>query len=49
MNNLVWIALLLIIIWIIASVTRVVVGALLHVLWVLAIILLIIWVIRKFF
>jgi hypothetical protein len=49
MNNLIWIALLLIIIWVIATVTRVVVGALLHVLWVVALILLIVWVVRKFF
>lgn len=49
MNNLLWIAILLIILWVIASVTKFVVGAVLHLLWVLALVLLVIWVIRKIF
>lgn len=49
MNNLLWIAILLIVLWVIASVTKFVVGAVLHLLWVLALVLLVIWVIRKIF
>lgn len=48
-NALLWIAIVLIIIWVIASVTKFVVGALLHLLWILALILLAVWVIRKIF
>lgn len=49
MNNLLWIALVLIVIWVIASFTKFVAGALLHVLWILAVILLVVWLIRKIF
>ena len=48
-NNLVLVAVILIAIWVLASVTKFVVGALLHLLWVLAIILLLYWAVRKFF
>lgn len=47
MNNLVWIALVLVVIWVIASVTKFVVGAALHLFWVLAVILLLVWAVRK--
>lgn len=48
MANLHWIAILLIVIWIVASVTKFVVGAVLHLFWVVAVILLVVWAIRKF-
>jgi hypothetical protein len=49
MNSLLWIAVVLIILWVVASVTKFVVGAMLHLLWILALVLLVIWVIRKIF
>ena len=48
MNSLIWIAVLLVIIWVVARVFLAVTGALLHVLWIIAIIALIIWAVRKF-
>jgi len=50
MKNLNWlvaVAVLLIIIWIVASITRFIAGALLNLLLVVAVILLIVWGIRK--
>lgn len=49
MNNLLWIAIVLILLWVVASVTKFVVGAMLHLLWIVAIVLLVIWLIRKIF
>lgn len=49
MNNLLWIAVVLIILWIVASVTKFVVGAVLHLLLVVAVILLAVWAFRKIF
>ncbi len=49
MNNLLWIAGLLVIIWIVAAVTEFVVGAVLNLLWIVALILIAIWVVRKIF
>lgn len=49
MDNLIWIAIVLFIIWIVASFTKVVAGALLNLLWIIALILLVIWAIRKIF
>ena len=49
MDKLLWIAILLIVIWLIASVTKWVVGALLHVLWIVAVVLFIAWLVRKIF
>ena len=49
MNNLLWIAIVLIVIWVLASVTKFVVGAALHLFWVLAIILLVVWAVKKIF
>lgn len=49
MNNLLWIAIVLLLIWVVASVTKFVVGAVLHLFWVLALILLAVWVFRKIF
>ena len=48
-NNLLWIAGLLLVLWVIAAVTKFVVGALLHLLWIVALILLVVWSYRKFF
>lgn len=49
MNNLLWIAVVLILIWIVASFTKFVAGALLHLLLVVAVILLAVWAFRKVF
>ena len=49
MNKLVLIAILLIVLWVIASVTKFVVGAALHLFWIVAIVLLAYWAIRKVF
>lgn len=49
MDKLLWIAILLIVIWLIASITKWVVGALLHVLWIVAVVLFIAWLVRKIF
>jgi hypothetical protein len=47
MNNLLYLAILLVIIWVIARVVGFVAGALLHLLWVIAIILVIVWLVRR--
>lgn len=47
MNSLIWFAVLLLIIWIVARVFLAVTGALLHVLWILAIIVAIVWLIKR--
>jgi hypothetical protein len=47
MNNLIYIAILLVVIWVIARVVGFVAGALLHLLWVIAIILVVIWLVRR--
>lgn len=49
MDKLLWIAIILIIIWVVAGVTKWVVGALLHVLWIVAVILFLVWLVRKIF
>lgn len=49
MDKLLWIAVVLIIIWVVASVTKWVVGAALHVLWIVAVVLFIAWLVRKVF
>lgn len=49
MNNLLYLAILLIVIWVIARVVGFVAGALLHLLWIVALILLIVWIVRKVF
>ncbi len=48
MNSLIWFAVLLVVIWIVARVFLAVTSALLHVIWIVAIVLLIFWLIRKF-
>jgi hypothetical protein len=48
MNSLVWIAVLLVVIWVVARVFLAVTSALLHIIWIIAIIALIIWAVRKF-
>lgn len=49
MDKVLWIAVALLIIWVIASVTKAVVGFALHVLWIVAVILFIVWLVRKIF
>jgi hypothetical protein len=46
-NSLLWIAVVLVILWVVASLTRWVVGALLNLLLVVAVILLIVWAVRR--
>ena len=48
-NNLLWIAGLLLVLWVIAALTKAVVGALLHLLWIVALVLLIVWAYRRVF
>lgn len=47
MNNLLYLAVLLVIIWVVARVVGFVAGALLNLLWILAIILVIVWLVRR--
>ncbi len=47
MNNLLYLAILLVVIWVAARVVGFVAGALLHLLWIVAIVLVIIWLVRK--
>ncbi|CAN5719964.1 hypothetical protein BH23GEM8_BH23GEM8_12120 [soil metagenome] len=47
MNNLLYLAILLVVIWVVARVVGFVAGALLHLLWIVAIVLVIIWLVRK--
>ena len=49
LNNLLWIAGLLLVLWVVAAVTKFVVGALLHLLWIAALVLLVVWAYRKIF
>lgn len=49
MNNLLWIAGLLVVLWVLAAVTKFVVGAVLHLLWVAALILIAVWAFKKIF
>jgi hypothetical protein len=48
-NNLLWIAGVLILVWIVAAFTKFIAGALLNLLWVAALILLAVWAFRKIF
>lgn len=48
-NNLLWIAGLLLVLWLVAAVTKFVVGAVLHLLWIVALVLLVMWAFRKIF
>lgn len=47
MDKLLWIAIALIVIWLIASVTKFIAGALLHVFWIIAVVLFLVWLVRK--
>jgi len=48
MNSFLWIAILLVVVWVVARVFLAVTGAMLHLLWVIGIILLIVWLVKKF-
>ncbi len=48
MNALVWLAIVLFIIWILVKFVFVITGAFFHILWIAAIVLLMIWLVRKF-
>ena len=48
-NNLLWLGGLLLLLWVVAAVTRVVVGALLHLVWIAGLVLLVAWAYRKLF
>jgi hypothetical protein len=47
MNSLIWFAILLIIIWIVARLFLAVTGAMLHLLWIIGVILLIVWLVKR--
>jgi hypothetical protein len=49
MDKLLWIAVVLIVLWIVAALTKAVVGFVLHLLWIVALILLAVWVVKKVF
>jgi hypothetical protein len=49
MNNLLYLAIVLIVVWILARVVGFIAGALLNLLWILAIILFVVWLVRKIF
>lgn len=48
-NNLLWVAGLLLVLWVVAAMTKFVVGALLHLFWIVALVLLVMWAFRKIF
>lgn len=48
-NDLLWLAGLLLVLWVFAAVTKFVVGALLHLLWIAALVLLAVWAFRRIF
>lgn len=48
MNSLIWIAVLLVIIWVVARFFLFITSALLHVIWIIVIVAVIIWAVRKF-
>ena len=48
MNSLIYLAILLVIIWVVAVIVVKVTGFFLHLLWIAAVVLFIIWVIGKF-
>ena len=48
-NNLLWVAGVLLVLWVVAAVTKVVIGALFHLLWIFALVLLAVWAIRIIF
>ncbi|MFL6530178.1 MAG: DUF5670 family protein [Chthoniobacterales bacterium] len=47
MNSLIWIAILLVIIWVVALVVLKITGAILHLLLIVAVVLFVVWLIRK--
>lgn len=49
MNTLLWIAIALVVIWVVAKVVGAVAGFLLNLLWIAALILFAIWLVRKIF
>ena len=48
MNSFIWLAVLLVIVWIVARIFLAVTSVLLHLLWVGAVIFIVIWLIKKF-
>lgn len=48
MNSLIWLALVLFVIWIVVRVVFAITSALLHLVWVVAAVLLIVWLVRRF-
>ena len=47
MNSFLWLAIVLVVVWLVARVFLALTGALLHLLWIIGIILLVVWVFRK--
>jgi hypothetical protein len=48
MNSYLWLAIILVLLWLGARVFLAVTAAMLHLLWIIALILLLVWVVRKF-
>ena len=48
MNSLIWFAIALIILWVVVRVFLAVTSAVLHLVWIVAIILFVVWLVRKF-
>lgn len=49
LNTLLWVGIALLVLWVLAAVTKFVVGALLHLLWIVALVFLVVWAYRKLF
>jgi uncharacterized membrane protein len=47
MNSLIWFAILLIVIWVVARLFLAVTSAMLHLLWIIGVILFIIWLVKR--
>jgi uncharacterized membrane protein required for colicin V production len=47
MNWLLWLAIILVVLWVLAEVLGFVLGAALHLLWIAAIVLFVLWLVRK--
>ena len=48
MNSFIWIAVVLVLIWIVARVVLAITSVFLHLFWVLAIVFLLVWLVKKF-
>lgn len=49
LNSLIWIALALFVLWLVIRLVFAVTGLIFHVLWIIAVVLLVIWLVRRIF